>query len=88
MIVVTVGDAKARVEVDLTKALNSLAAAKEGGRKTKAEITGLEAKFALVEVEWESVLLELEASKREVSFPLCPSKQGQGRHGGGLPWFF
>ena len=27
------GDAKARVEVDLTKALNSLVAVKEGGRR-------------------------------------------------------
>ena len=67
MIVATVGDAKARVEVDLTKALNSLAAAKEGGRRTKAEFTRLEAKFARVEVERELVLLELKASKCEVS---------------------
>ena len=35
-ITTSVGDAKARVEVDLTKALNSLAATEEGGRKSKA----------------------------------------------------
>ena len=55
------------MEVDLTKALNSLAAAEEGGRRSKAEIARLEAEFAPVEVERASLLLELEASKREVS---------------------
>ena len=33
LVALAAGDAKARVEVDLTKALNSLAAAKEGGRR-------------------------------------------------------
>ena len=67
MVAATAGDAKARVEVDLTKALNSLAAAEEGERRLKAEIARLEAEFAPVEVERASLLLELEASKREVS---------------------
>ena len=53
-------DAKAKVEVDLTKALNSLAAAEEGGCRSEAEL-------ARIEAERESLLLELEASKGEVS---------------------
>ena len=56
----TAGDAKARVEDDLTKALNALAAAEEGGRRSETEIARLEAKRA-------SLLLKLEASKGEVS---------------------
>ena len=67
MIVTAAGDAKAMVEVDLTKALNSLATAEEGGCRSEAEITRLEAKFACMEAEREWLLLELEASKREVS---------------------
>ena len=67
MIVAAVGDAKAKVEVDLTKALNSLAVAKEGSRRSEAEIAYLKVEFALVEVKRESLLLELEASKCEVS---------------------
>ena len=54
------GDAKARVEVDLTKALNSLAVAKEGESRLEAEIARVDAKRVLL-------LLELEASKGEVS---------------------
>ena len=46
------------VEVDLTKALKSLAAAEEGGRRSEAEI----------------VLLEIEASKGEVSSLHAPSR--------------
>ena len=67
MIVTAAGDAKVRVEVDLTKALTSLEAVEEGGRRLEDEITRLEVEFAPVEVEWESLLLELEASKCEVS---------------------
>ena len=55
------------MEVDLTKAFNSLAAAEEGGRRSEAEITRLEAEFARMEAERESLMLELEASKHEVS---------------------
>ena len=55
------------MEVDLTKALNSLEAAEKGGHRSEDEITCLEAEFAHVEAEWESLLLELKASKREVS---------------------
>ena len=33
LVAMSVGDAQARVEVDLTNALNSLAVAKEGGRR-------------------------------------------------------
>ena len=39
----------------------------EGGHRSEAEITHLEADFACVEAERTSLLLELEASKREVS---------------------
>ena len=67
MIVVAAGDSKARVEVDLTKALNSLADSEEGGRRSEVEIIRLDAEFARVEAERESLLLELEASKRGVS---------------------
>ena len=56
----TAGDAKARVDDDLTKALNALAAAEEGGRRSEIEIARLKAKLA-------SLLLELEASKGVVS---------------------
>ena len=45
----TAGDAKAKVEADLTKALNSLAAAEEGGRRSKVEIALLEVEFTRVE---------------------------------------
>ena len=51
-----VGDTKARVEDDLTKAFNALAAAEEGRCKSEAKISLLEAKQT-------SLLLELEASK-------------------------
>ena len=50
-------DAKARVEVDLSKALNSLAVAKEGGYRLEAEIARLETKLASVEAERRSLLL-------------------------------
>ena len=45
------GDAKTRVEVDMNKALNSLAAAEEGGRRSKAKISRFETELALVEAE-------------------------------------
>ena len=68
------GDAKARVEVDLTKALNSLAAVLEGRHRSEAEISLLEAELARIEAkqahiqaERASLLLELEASKGEAS---------------------
>ena len=41
-----VGDAKAKVEVDLTKALNSLAVAKEGGSRSDGAIAHLEVELA------------------------------------------
>ena len=67
MIPAAVGDAKTMVDVDLTKALNSLAVAEEGECRSKAKITRLEAKFANMEAEQNLLLLELKASKREVS---------------------
>ena len=67
MAVVVVVNAKAKVEVDLTKALNSLVATTESGCRSEAEITRLEAEFARIEAEQESLLVELEASKLEVS---------------------
>ena len=57
---VAAGEAKARVEDDLTKARDALAAAKEDRCRLEAEV-------ARLEVEQMSLLLELEASKDEVS---------------------
>ena len=45
------GDAKAMVEVDLTKALNSLAPAEEGGHRSEAGFTRIEVDFARIEAE-------------------------------------
>ena len=67
LVATAAGDVKARVEVNLTKALNYLAAAEEGGGRSEAEVARLEVEFARVEAERESLLLELEASKCEVS---------------------
>ena len=67
MVATATGDAKARVEVDLTKALNSLVAAEEGERRSEAEITCLKAEFSRVEVEQASLFLELKQSKSELS---------------------
>ena len=61
------GDVKSRVEVDLTKALNSLATTEESGRRSEAETTRLVVELARVEAEQGSLLLELEMSKGEVS---------------------
>ena len=41
LVVAAAGDAKSRVQVDLTKALNSLAVMEEDGRKSEAEIAYL-----------------------------------------------
>ena len=60
-------DAKARVEADLTKALNSLAATEEGEIRSKGVIVRLEAVFICVDAERASLFLELEASKGEMS---------------------
>ena len=57
---VPTGDAKARAEDDLTRARDALAATEEDERKLEAEVTRLA-------VEQMSLLLELEASKDEVS---------------------
>ena len=54
------GDAKARVEDDLTRVLDTLVAAEEDGCRLEAEI-------ARLAVERTSLLLELEESKDEVS---------------------
>ena len=51
----------------MCKALNSLAAIKEGGHRLEAEIACFETKLSHVEAERKSLLLELEASKGEVS---------------------
>ena len=58
--VVAAGDAKARTEDDLIRALDALAAAEEDGRRLEAEV-------ARLAVEQTLLLLELEASKDEVS---------------------
>ena len=63
----SVRDDKAKVEVDLTKALNYLAVAEEGRHKSKAEIARLKAELARVEAKRALLLLELEVSKGEVS---------------------
>ena len=57
---VAVGDAKARIEDDLIRALDALAAAEEDVRRLEAEV-------ARLTVEQTLLLLELEASKDEVS---------------------
>ena len=57
---VAAGEAKARVEDDLTRVRNSLAAAKE-------DECGLEAEVARLTIERTSLLLDLEASRDEVS---------------------
>ena len=57
---VTAGDAKARAENDLTRVLNVLAAAEEDRHRLEDEVTRLAVKRT-------SLLLELEASKDEVS---------------------
>ena len=67
LVAMSVGNSKARAEVDLTIALNSLVAAKEGGRRLEAEVTRLVAELARLETERASLLLELKASKGEVS---------------------
>ena len=67
LVATTAGDAKARVEVNLTKALNSLAVMEQGERRSEAEIAHLEAELARVEAKWMSLSLELEASKDEMS---------------------
>ena len=62
------GDAKSRVEVDMTKALNSLAVAEEGRRRLEAEIARLETELSCVEAEQALLLPELEAFKGEGVF--------------------
>ena len=57
---ITSCDAKARAEDDLTRVLDALVATKEDGRRLEAEVAHLA-------VERMSLLLELEASKDEVS---------------------
>ena len=54
------GDAKARAEEDLAKVQEALAAVEEGRRKAEVETTRLE-------VEQKTLLLELGATKDEVS---------------------
>ena len=72
------GDAKVRVEVDLTKALNSLAGVEEGGHKSEVVIACLKDELANVEAERASLLLELKASKGEVSFlHACAEKDSE-----------
>ena len=58
--VTAVGDAKARVEDDVARVLDALAVVEKDGRRSEAEI-------AYLAVERTSLLLELEASKDEVS---------------------
>ena len=60
LVAIVVGEAKARAEDDLTRIRDALATEKENR-------LGLEAKVARLTVEQASLLLELEASKDEVS---------------------
>ena len=60
LVITAAGDAKARVEDDLARVLNTLEAAKEDEHKSEAKITHLA-------VERTSLLLELETSKDKVS---------------------
>ena len=66
-VVASAGDAKVRAKVDLTTALNSLATAEECERRSEVEATRLAAKLAQLETERASLLLDLVASKGEVS---------------------
>ena len=68
LIAVAVGDSKARVEDDLSRALDALAVVEEDGRR-------LEVELAHRAVERTSLLLELEASKDEV--PSLHSHEGK-----------
>ena len=67
LVATSAGDAKARVEVNMSKALNSLAAEEEGGLRSEGEIACLEAELARVEAKRALLFLALEASKGEVS---------------------
>ena len=58
--VTTAGDAKARVEDDLARVLDALVAMEKDGLRLEVEIAHLA-------IERTSLLLELEASKDEVS---------------------
>ena len=60
LLAVATGEAKARAKDDLTRARDALAAAEEDERRLEAEV-------GFLEVERTSFLLELEASKDEVS---------------------
>ena len=60
LVAIVVGEAKARAEDDLTRIRDALATAKEDERRLEAEVARLTNKRA-------SLLLELEASKDEVS---------------------
>ena len=59
LMAVAAGDANARAEDDMSRALDALAAAKEDGHRLEAEV-------GCLAVEQTSLLLELEASKDEV----------------------
>ena len=67
LVAIVVGEAKARAEDDLTRIRDALETAKEDRRR-------LEAKVARLTVERASLLLELEASKDEVSVDSCHSR--------------
>ena len=73
---IAAGKAKARLEDDLARMRDALAAAKKDRR-------GLEVEVARLTVEQTSLLLELLASRDEVR--LSSTKQGQRSHGGSLP---
>ena len=60
LVAIAAGDAKARVEDDLNKDLNGLAVAEEGGRRSEAKISRLEAERLFL-------FLEFEVSKGEMS---------------------
>ena len=60
LVAIVVGEAKARAEDDLTRIRDALVTAKEDGLELEAEV-------ARLTVERASLLLELKASKDEVS---------------------
>ena len=51
LVATSAGDAKDRVEVDLSKALDSLEATEEGERRSEAEIAPLDTELTRVEAE-------------------------------------
>ena len=73
--IIATGDARARVEDDLARVLDALAAAEEDGRMSEVEIASLP----------NVAFTRVRGIQRLGVLPLFPRGQGQGSHGGRLP---